>query len=593
MREMMRTLSELFAVLPRGARPFYIWYSIVTGILALVDSAALALIVVVVTPLVSGKPISLPLIGELPQSATVWVVLLICALFIVKGILAILLHWVATRRFARYELQVGQELFRAYANSSWEKRSQLSTAEVTRIVDSSMANTNMGFILPISQIPGNALSFISVLGVLVIAQPMTALIAFLYLGLIFLVMSKLVTKHARLAGRHNREYAYRVATIMTEMVDALKEITLRGKIEEVGEVITKNRRIAVRARANSSFLGIIPKYSLESALIGGFVLIGGAAYLMGGPEQAVVAVALFAASGFRMIPAINAVQGALTSASANEAFARDVIRHLREAKAQQEQRVDSPADVGVLPDQLHDLVFDDVSFTYPRSDSQALSGVSLDIPIGSSVAIVGPSGAGKSTLIDILLGLSLPQQGELRVDGQSLGDVLNQWRARIGYVPQRVSLFDATIAQNVALTWEDDFDRDRVVRALERADLHELIERGNGIDEKIGERGSSISGGQQQRLGIARALYSDPFVMVMDEATSALDTATENRITESMKSLQGEVTFVTVAHRLSTIRHYDQVVYIDDGQIKGSGTFEELVEALPDFGVQARLAGLA
>ncbi len=591
MKSLWNTLLELFDVLPRGAKPFYLWYSIVTGALAILDTLALALIVAVVTPLAAGRPIELPVLGIMPESATPWLVVVIAALFILKGVFATALHWVATRRFARYELEVGNELFRAYTHSSWEKRSQLSTAEVTRIVDSSMANTNLGFILPLSQVPGNALTFVSVLTVLVVAQPATALIAFVYLALALVVMTLLVSRKSRQAGRVNRGYAYRVATIMTEMVDALKEVVLRGKLDEIGEVVSKNRRVATRARANMSFLGVVPKYAYEAVLIGGFLIVGGSAYLFEGKEAVLVAVSLFAATGFRMIPALNAVQGSFTIASANEVYARDVIREMHNAKSLEVVRSQSE-DTGALPESPRLLELRDVCFRYPSAERDVLNGVSLTIPFGSSVAIVGPSGSGKSTLIDILLGLSVPTGGEILIDGIPLQHVIKQWRNRVGYVPQRVAVFDASVAQNVALTWERDYDEERVVRALNRAHLGELASRGAGIEARVGERGASISGGQQQRLGIARALYSDPLVMVMDEATSSLDTATENRVTESMRELQGEVTFITVAHRLATIREYDQVCYLDGGSILGKGTFDEVVAQVPAFRKQAELAGL-
>ncbi len=591
MKSLWNTLLELFDVLPRGAKPFYLWYSIVTGALAILDTLALALIVAVVTPLAAGRPIELPVLGIMPESATPWLVVVIAALFILKGVFATALHWVATRRFARYELEVGNELFRAYTHSSWEKRSQLSTAEVTRIVDSSMANTNLGFILPLSQVPGNALTFVSVLTVLVVAQPATALIAFVYLALALVVMTLLVSRKSRQAGRVNRGYAYRVATIMTEMVDALKEVVLRGKLDEIGEVVSKNRRVATRARANMSFLGVVPKYAYEAVLIGGFLIVGGSAYLFEGKEAVLVAVSLFAATGFRMIPALNAVQGSFTIASANEVYARDVIREMHNAKSLDVVRSQSE-DTGALPESPRLLELRDVCFRYPSAERDVLNGVSLTIPFGSSVAIVGPSGSGKSTLIDILLGLSVPTGGEILIDDIPLQHVIKQWRNRVGYVPQRVAVFDASVAQNVALTWERDYDEERVVRALSRAHLGELASRGAGIEARVGERGASISGGQQQRLGIARALYSDPLVMVMDEATSSLDTATENRVTQSMRELQGEVTFITVAHRLATIREYDQVCYLDGGSILGKGTFDEVVAQVPAFRTQAELAGL-
>jgi ABC-type multidrug transport system fused ATPase/permease subunit len=157
-----------------------------------------------------------------------------------------------------------------------------------------------------------------------------------------------------------------------------------------------------------------------------------------------------------------------------------------------------------------------------------------------------------------------------------------------------VALFDGTIAQNVALTWDDDFDRAKVIEALERAQLGSLVDsRDGGIDAKIGERGFSLSGGQQQRLGIARALYSNPLVLVLDEATSSLDTKTEDDVTQAIRSLRGEVTLISVAHRLSTIKDYDQICYLEDGRIIGSGSFTALAQQLPAFGEQVALAGLS
>jgi ABC-type multidrug transport system fused ATPase/permease subunit len=589
MRSIWRTLLDLFGVLPRDARPFYLWYSIATGLLSILDTAALALIVLTVNTLVTKKPIEIPLLGPVPESATVWIVLTIAVLFIVKGVLAATLHWRATRRFARYELDLGDRLFAAYTHSSWEDRSRTSTAELTRFVDISVGSANRGFLLPLSQVPGNLFTFLAALLILVIAQPLTALIAFVYLSLVSGAISLTLSRRSKSEGQRSRDYSYRVATVMTEMVEALKEVTLRGKLDEAGRVISKNRAVATRSRANLAFMTIVPRYAFEAALIGGFLLIGASGFLTGGAPAAVVAVSLFAASGFRMIPSMNAVQASLTAASSNEVYARDVIRQLSATSTtiQTEER-----DTEELPEHPSELRLRNVSFSYAGDQEPVLKELDLSIPFGSSLAIVGPSGAGKSTLIDVILGLSVPTSGTFEIDGHPVDRVLHQWRTRVGYVPQRVALFDGSVAQNVALTWEKDYDADRVVQALRRAHISEIAQRPGGLEERLGERGSSVSGGQQQRLGIARALYTDPLVMVMDEATSSLDTATENRVVESMNELRGQVTFITVAHRLATIRHYDQVCYLDEGRIKGFGTFEEVVEQVPDFRFQASLAGL-
>jgi ABC-type multidrug transport system fused ATPase/permease subunit len=217
----------------------------------------------------------------------------------------------------------------------------------------------------------------------------------------------------------------------------------------------------------------------------------------------------------------------------------------------------------------------------------------MNVTLGTSVGVVGPSGSGKSTLIDLLLGLRTPTAGVIAIDGTPLPEVVHSWRSRIGYVPQSVTLFDGTIGQNVALTWDDDYDRDKVHEVLAKAQLQSLIDsRDAGIDAHIGERGMSLSGGQRQRLGIARALYSDPLVLVLDEATSSLDTKTEDDVVRELKTLRGEVTIIAVAHRISTIKDYDQICYLEGGRILGTGTFAKLASSVPQFGLQVQLAGL-
>lgn len=592
MKLLWTTLRDLLPLLPAGARAFFVAYIFVTSALTLLDVGAMTLLALIITPIVTGADITIPVLGTFPASAAPWLVLAACALIIVKGVLSVFLHWVATRRFARYELEIGQRLFRAYIHSSWEERSKRSVAEITRIADGGIANTMMGFIIPLTLIPGNVLTFVLILAILVIAQPMTAVIALVYLLLVAFVVNHVVTRRALEAGRVNRAASYRVAIFMTEMVEALKEITLRNKLDDVAVVVTDERKRAVRARANSSFLGIIPKYAFEAALVGGFLLVGGVAYFFAGPAEAIVSIALFAVAGFRLIPAINGVQGSIIQATATIPSAKDVIGDLTSAERDVEERI--RPDRGVLPADPGELRLADVRFRYPGTTDDVLRGLSFDLPFGSSLGIVGPSGAGKSTLIDILLGLSTPSSGALTIDGLPLDDVLRAWRGRVGYVPQRVALFDGSIAQNVALTWGADYDVEKVERALEMAQLTSVVAaREAGIHTRIGERGVSLSGGQQQRLGIARALYTDPLVLVLDEATSSLDTKTEDDVTRAIRGLQGELTIVSVAHRLSTVKDYDRICYMADGEILGLDTFFELAHALPAFGEQVALAGLS
>lgn len=592
MKALWTALRELLPLLPSNATRLLVAYSVSSSILSFLDVAALGLLAMTLSPMVQGDPVDLPLIGPVGESRYVWIILAVCGLIGLKGVLQLGLQWLVTRRLADYELIIGDRLFDAYIHAPWTERLKRNSAELVRLADVGIANTTTGLLLPAAQLPTEVVTFTSVLLVLLVAEPVTALIALVYLSLIALLMYLVISKRAVVAGRVSRDYSFRVARLMTEMVAALKEITLRDKGGAVADVVRHHRRFTTRSRANLQFLNAVPKFVTETGLIGGFALVGGAAYATGGPSAAFSAVALFAVAGFRMVPSVNRFQGIITQTSATLPHANAVIRDIKDAeryRAHAEQLGTEP-----LEREPRRLTLRNVTFTYPGADAAAVTGVDLDVPMGSSLALVGASGAGKSTLVDLILGLLLPSRGSITVDGKPLRDVLAAWRSRVGYVPQDVSLFDASVAQNVALTWEDDFDEVRVREALERAQLLDVVEaRPGGIHARVGERGMALSGGQRQRLGIARALYTDPLVLVLDEATSALDTVTEQRVAAAIAELHGDVTVISVAHRLSTVRHSDQVCFMRGGTIVSRGTFEELVAAEPDFAAQAHLAGLA
>ena len=594
MKLIWRTLQDVLPLLPAKARRFLGFYVVATSALALLDIAALGLLAITLAAMVDtdGSGIPLPLVGEIQRESVVWVLAAISLLIVLKGVVAVALQWVATRRFAVYELEIGDQLFDAYIRAPWTERLKRNTAQLVRLADVGIANATSGFLLPVSTLPSLVTTFLAVLTMLIIVQPLTAGITLLYLGVIAGTLYFGVSKRALIAGRVNRDYSFRVASLMTEMVGALKEITLRGQAPEVARVVHANRLHTTRARSNLSFLGGLPRYVLEAALVGGFLLIGAVTYATGGEAAAISAVAFFGVAGFRMVPALTAFQAVVTQTASTIPHVRAVINDITASKSY----IENAERVGKDPiaDQPLSLDLRGVQFTYPGSSTPAVTGVDLSLPMGSSLALVGSSGSGKTTLVDILLGLLVPSEGEIELDGEPLEKVLAAWRSRVGYVPQDVSLFDASVAQNVALTWTEDYDRERVRDALRRAQLLDVIEaREGGLDARIGDRGMALSGGQRQRIGIARALYVDPLVLVMDEATSALDTKTEADVSQAIAELAGEITVISVAHRLSTIRTSQQVCFMKDGRIVARGTFDELVAAVPEFAAQAALAGLA
>ena len=287
----------------------------------------------------------------------------------------------------------------------------------------------------------------------------------------------------------------------------------------------------------------------------------------------------------RLIPAINRLSGTYSNLWDIYPFIEglDMLQIELETQNKTSKKLGNG---NKKPNDWQELKLVDVSHSYSEETGSILNNLSLNIQKNKSYGIVGPSGAGKSTLIDICLGLIIPTEGDLILDGIHFSEIdISYWQQQIGYVPQSPFIADDTLSANVAFGRpSSEIDKDKVYDCLKMACLDDIISiLSDGINTEIGERGMRLSGGQRQRVAIARALYNNPTILVLDEATSSLDTISEHAIQNSIDSLHGKLTTITIAHRLSTIQDCDEIFLIEDGRLITSGSYEQLSKKAPLF----------
>ena len=392
------------------------------------------------------------------------------------------------------------------------------------------------------------------------------------------------------------KYSIDASSKIFEAVGSYRELTLRGQRQYFADTIGKTRMLQADAGAQASYLMNVNKYVLEAAVILITLLIAGIQFLLSNALRSVATLTLFFAAISRIAPAIFRIQQNLLNVKSSLGMAQPTLELIYSLNLSiNKEGSDKLLELAPTTHEgfISEINVSNLSFKYSGSEKFAIKDINLKLSSGMQVAIVGPSGAGKSTLVDLLLGLHHPSSGDVEISGINAIDAIERWPGAVAYVPQEIQLVSGLISDNILLGFtKSKANLDSVLKAMKMAELNEYLENNTITEVNIGDEGGKLSGGQRQRIGIARALLTNPKILVLDEATSSLDAQTEDNVTSTINKIRQDSLVVIVAHRLATVRRADLVIYMQDGEVKAQGSFEQVRKLIPNFDAQAELMGL-
>jgi len=423
---------------------------------------------------------------------------------------------------------------------------------------------------------------ISIMTVLIAINITVAFLAISGFSFIYLLIS---LKNRKKLYRNSKQIAYQqtqVIKVVQEGLGGIRDVLLNGNQQFYCRIYHKADLLLRSGLGSNAFISGYPRLVVEVIGIVAIALLAYAlSYEKGGVVAALPMLAMMALGAQRMLPALQLIYSSWVGMAGTYESLADTVELL-----------DTPLPTEIFLHEPKQLIFQDtirfksVSFRYTNDAPFVLDGIDFEIKKGAKVGIVGTTGGGKSTLLDLMMGLLMPSEGEILVDGLPIdGRRLRSWQNDIAHVPQSIYLADTTLAENIAFgTLTKDIDYGRVKQAARQAKIAEFIERNpDGYQAKIGERGIKLSGGQRQRIGIARALYKKASVLVLDEATSALDNITEESVMDSIEGLGSNLTILIIAHRLTTVRSCDIILQVEKGRLVARGNYEQLVEQSSTF----------
>ena len=521
------------------------------------------------------------------QSLIVYISILTATLFISKSVLTSIGTLKLFKFIARRQSEISTSLVTslASANFRWMRKQNLQqiTYSVTDGVNAMTTGIIGNFILLVSDL--SLLVFIVI--VLIFIDPATALFTFMFFGLVSIVLNKTIKGMSIRFGEQLSTSTIKGRSQLESLLKLYREISIASKQSFFVNEFKSTRQVNSNANGLALWLQQFPKFIFEISLVIGAGALVAYQVWVNDASNVIGVLFVFLAAAGRLIPALMRIQNSLLQISNYRYGANltlDLISNLDDLTLKFRS---TPRTVEI--DGAPDINLNDITFLYDDSGKPVFENLSLKINSGEVTAIVGPSGAGKTTLIDLILGIYKPNEGGIYLSTQSQ-KVNPESVINFAYVPQMPNLISGSLQENITLGLkQSEVNIEFLKHAVTSSGLDDLIKNlPNGLDTKIDSIGNRLSGGELQRISIARALYLNAKLIVLDEGTSSLDGNTEKFVTDYLFSLKGKVTIIIVAHRLSSIKMADNIYYLEEGEIKGSGKFNDLQESLPGFAEQVK-----
>ncbi len=594
---MLATLRKCLRLLPPSSRRNYLLLlplSVVTGLAEMGAAVGIFAVVTVLTNPAGGLAVGwvAAIARHLPWQSQNALILqltgLLAAFYVARSILLLGAQYFRIRVAHAANTELSCEMLRRYLSASYPFHFGRNSTDLIRICSTTVGQS-LGVISSVMGLLADSLMSLGMMSVVIVTSPGLALATSVTIVVIVLVVLRLTRQAAARIGRGSHELGASSARSLQHALGGVKELKVLGRERFFSDEYAAHQREALRMGYLSITLDSVPAVILQTVLVCGALGLVATLTIAGqGGAHALPITAIFGYAGLRILPMANGIIGTMNHIRKSGPAVDELYNDFMALAAEDERTDGAHVEFKAL------IALDAVSYTYPSATEPAIASVSLAIRRGESIGIIGPTGAGKSTLVDVILGLLSPTSGRITVDGLDLSSTSTPWKRRVGYVPQNIYLIDDSLRRNIALGIKDhDVDDRRLHAALSAAQLQAFVSRlPEGLETHVGERGVRISGGERQRIAIARALYHDPDVLIFDEATASLDVQTEAEINRTINALRSIKTIIVIAHRLSSVKSCDRLVWLARGRVVDVGSFEELHERSADFRALVTLAAV-